>query len=97
MEDSAKLAAYRYRRPRSRQSNTVLVNSKMHADARAAVEAVLGPVVYFVPVEKSSPRRSRRRRSALDVENPSVVDFNELFGIRQGPVPDDSATPEVDG
>jgi hypothetical protein len=44
MGDSAQLAAYSYRRSGARQSNVVLVNVAAHADARAAVEAVLGPL-----------------------------------------------------
>jgi hypothetical protein len=77
MEDSSKLAAYRYRRPRSRQSNTVLVNGEMHADARAAVEAVLGPLDDFQPAE-SAPRRRRRRAPSMDAASQSLLD--QVFG-----------------
>jgi hypothetical protein len=74
--DSAKLAAYRYRRPLARQSSTVLVNGDMHADARAAVEAVLGRLDDFRPV-KSVPRRRRRQAPSMDAASQSLLD--QLF------------------
>jgi putative DNA primase/helicase len=78
MEDSAKLAAYRYRRPRSHQSSIVLVNGEMHPDARAAVEAVLGSLGDFRPVESARPRRPRRQVSSTEPLSQSVLD--QLFG-----------------
>ena len=57
----AKLALYRYRRAgSSRQSNPVIVNGAMHADARAAVESVLGPLDEFRAAEELRHRRPRR-------------------------------------
>jgi hypothetical protein len=64
MEDSAKLAAYRYRRPRCRQSNIVLVNDKMHANAQVAVEAVVGSVDLFQPAD-DGPRRKPREGTEI--------------------------------
>lgn len=57
----AKLAPYRYRPVGAgRQSNAVIVDGAMHADARAAVEAVLGPLAQFGPFEEARPRHLRR-------------------------------------
>jgi hypothetical protein len=80
MDDSAKLIAYRYRRQAgSRQRAAVLVDDTMHADPRAAVEAVLGPVEHFARVEKPTPRRRTRRETSM---NAVTVDFDQLFGPR---------------
>jgi hypothetical protein len=70
--DSTKLAAYRYRRGGLRQANLVLVHGGSHADARAAVEAVLGPVDELRPTER--PGRSRRRMSSSDKLIAALVD-----------------------
>jgi hypothetical protein len=75
MGDSAKLAAYRYRRLRARQANTVLVNGEMHADARAAVEAVLGPLDDFRPAQSAPRRRTRRQAPAMDALSQSLLDY----------------------
>jgi hypothetical protein len=48
--NSPKVSVFRYRRSEDRQSKLVLVDTGMHRDARAAVEAVLGPVDVFRPV-----------------------------------------------
>jgi putative DNA primase/helicase len=40
-------AAFRYRRAKVGPANLVLVDTKMHCDPRAAVEAVLGPVIML--------------------------------------------------
>ncbi len=54
--DSAKLAAYSYRKaPGERQSNLVLVNVEMHSDPRAAVEAVLGLLHSFQLPRRRKP------------------------------------------
>jgi hypothetical protein len=75
--DSAQLAAYSYRRPRSRQSNLVLVNDTMHDDPRAATEAVLGPLDDFRLAKDTPRRRSRRQGDAMDVVSQSLLD--QLF------------------
>jgi hypothetical protein len=80
MDDSAKLTAFRYRRAGSQQRALVLVDSEMHADSRAAVEAVLGPVELLVRVEKAQPRRrAPRREGSLDAVSQSALD--QLFGL----------------
>jgi hypothetical protein len=75
MEDSPKLAAYRYRRPGCRQSNTVLVNGEMHGDARGAAEAVLGPLDDFRPGQSAPRRRTRRHAPATDGLSRSLLDY----------------------
>jgi hypothetical protein len=75
--DSAKLAAYSYRRAGSRQSNLVLVDDAMHDDPRAATEAVLGPLDGFRPAVDMPHRRSQRPGNGLDVVSQAVLD--ELF------------------
>jgi hypothetical protein len=75
--DSAQLAAYSYRRARSRQSNLVLVNDTMHDDPRAATEAVLGPLDDFRLAKDTPRRRSRRQGDAMDVVSQSLLD--QLF------------------
>lgn len=83
MEDSAKLIAYRYRRRAgSRQRAVVLINVERHPDPRAAVEAVLGPVEDFVPVEKTSTKRTRKRKSSMEVVSQSLID--QLFANNAG-------------
>lgn len=83
MDDSAKLIAYRYRRRAgSRQRAAVLVNVERHPDPRAAVEAVLGPVEDFVPVEKTSTKRTRKRKSSMEVVSQSLID--QLFANNAG-------------
>jgi len=75
MDDSAKLIAYRYRRRAgSRQRTVVLVDAGLHADPRAAVESVLGPVEDLARIEKPPTRRSRTRKSSLDVVSQSLID-----------------------
>jgi hypothetical protein len=77
MDDSTKLVAYRYRRAGSRQRAFVLVNAEMHPEPRAAVEVVLGPIEDLVPVEKTSTKRTRKRKSSMDVMSQSLID--QLF------------------
>ena len=57
----------------------MLVDDVMHADPRAAVEAVLGPVEHFARVEEPAPRRRTRRETSM---NAVTVDFDQLFGPR---------------
>jgi hypothetical protein len=85
MDDSAKLTLYRYRRG-SRQRAAVLVNAEMHPEPRAAVEVVLGPIEDLVPVEKTSTKRTRERKSSMDVLSQSLID--QLFADK---APDASA------
>lgn len=80
MEDSTKLTAYRYRRAGSRQRSLVLVNGAIHADAPAAVEAVIGAVTHFAAVEHVPGRRARRQATSMDTVSQSVLD--QLFGLR---------------
>lgn len=79
MDDSAKLIAYHYRRAGARQRAVVLVNAAMHADVRAAVQAVIGPVEYFVRIENVAPRPSGRPEATMTVLSQSVL--NQLFGL----------------
>jgi hypothetical protein len=72
--DSTKLAAYRYRRGGLRQSNLVLVHDAVHADARAAVEAVVGPVDEIQLVKNVPRRRPRRRCSSSDEMIAALLD-----------------------
>ena len=66
MGESAKLAAYSYRRAGRRQSNVVLVNTTAHAEPRAAVETVLGPLAAFQPMSNARRRRSKPRNMSGD-------------------------------
>ena len=79
MEDSAKVTAYRYRRAGSPQRSFVLVDGAMHAEPRAAVEAILGPLDCFVQVENTPTRRSRQGKTSMDVVSVDVLD--QLFGL----------------
>jgi hypothetical protein len=75
MGNLPKLAAYSYRRAGARQWNFVLVNDAMHADARAAVEAALGPVADLRPAEKAPRRRPRRQPAPSDGLSPAMLAF----------------------
>jgi hypothetical protein len=86
--DSAKLAAYSYRRAGSRQSNIVLVNEAIHDDPRAATEAVLGPLADFRLLKNAPARRRRQRRHGLDVVNPLLLD--QIFSRTASTPPSDS-------
>ena len=79
MDASAKVTAYRYRRAGSPQRSFVLVDGAMHAEPRAAVEAILGPLDYFVQVEDTPTRRSRQGKTPMDVVSVEVID--QIFGI----------------
>jgi hypothetical protein len=72
--NSAKLAAYSYRRAGSRQSNLVLVNDAIHEDPRAATEAVLGPLADFRLAKNTPQRRRRQRGDAMDVVSQALLD-----------------------
>jgi hypothetical protein len=48
--NSTPFTTFHYRRAKVGRANLVLVDTGMHRDARAAVEAVLGPVDVFRPV-----------------------------------------------
>jgi hypothetical protein len=80
MDDSAKLIAYRYRRAGPRQRATVLVDAAMHADPRAAVEAVLGTVEDFVRVESAPLDVGTDTKTSMDVMSGDMLD--QLFGLR---------------
>jgi len=73
IEDSTKLAAYRYRRGQKRQSNLVLVHDALRADARAAIEGVVGPV-DVIQLVGNAPRRRPRRRSSSNEMIAALVD-----------------------
>jgi hypothetical protein len=86
MDDSAKLIAYRYRRAGPRQRAVVLVDAAMHADHRAAVEAVLGTVEDFTRVEEAPYDVEPDAKAAMDVVSGDMLD--QLFGL---------STPELTG
>ena len=79
MDDSAKLIAYRYRRAGPRQRAVVLVDATMHADPRAAVEAVLGTVEDFARVEGGPDDVEPDAKAPMDVMNAEML--NQLFGL----------------
>jgi hypothetical protein len=74
MDDSAKLIAYRYGRDASRQRAVVLIDIALHANPRAAAEAVIGAIDHLSRIESASPRRRRQRKTSMDVVSQSVLD-----------------------
>ena len=79
MDDSAKLIAYRYRRAGPRQRAVVLVDAAMHADPRAAVEAVLGTVEDFARVESAPRDVGTDAKTPMDVISAEML--NQVFGL----------------
>jgi hypothetical protein len=49
----------------------------MHPEPRAAVEVVLGEIEDLVLIEKTSTKRTRKRKSSMDVASQSLID--QLF------------------